>query len=1172
LNCIEGREDGGYGRQTAQFENAIGGVDWYKFFKLDTNTNIKPRIPCGSDKQYLCCGWYSPTYYSPNYFNFANNKRSDYCMNFSIGRNWLNRNDMGEYNEIPPIVRNHPLRYPQDWTGLDDNGEPKNKKNLGYVGFWTEPGIPPDSNAKRYIKKYEYIQQKLKQPLSPLNTYQISFIMSKNNRAQTGGQRIGAYFSQEAPLYEQDDNNYMIFDYPLTDNKEGTLVLAPNYHLDYNGGDYGTDNWVPVVQQFRVPIVCDYITIGLFKAGRVNTSDDLYQTAYYIDNVHIENLTKDSCSCVYYAPEPDPLAEIRIIPSENNQCCYSFYFHKRLDFPCSVMSVRCSVTIGTANVKIANFIQAPPYQKSDFTFGDLCITDADLASANDSLAGNPTVTFRFQYTYATGKSCFITDTLKLNCTKTCSCDYLSPRPNPLDIIKDSTKTCCYDIKLNLNNENELDRYCKFYKAVVFESHPVYLDTLFTDYASKENGIVEANGNCYYYPGNAIIISNDRKLCFEPTLIPVTKTIMVRLWKHNPGLADSYCEYSKPVNIVCPISCSDLSNLTTSLNINLIPKEKVSGSGKCCFEVHLINNTGLNVIFSELLLNFSSTNITNNDILRVKNFEDQDFAPDILTIPIGWDYSKNTDDQTFSFKKELNDNYILNNGLNLHIADICIPESDESINIEFKLRDPFSYDNNYCTISHELISCPSSDSCNCKESSLLDFTMDAIQRDSVNEECCYAITLNPPNINLSCAITEVKAYIKDQGNEEYAPIPNISELLEDPLTQKITLTGTYCPPLQNSSISVKVVFMNENHEIICSIEKNINLNPCPCSCGLDMPGTLFNLYETYPGSCCYLINIHSDCPKIFSSFCFEFPTISDYIDESNFEANNGQHLFIKDPHNKFVFKPNFPYYSDGNGGILGYFCLPQLPDSLTRPITIKLSALSVNGDTCTQNSFSANCQCCNNAVITVTNIGGCTWNITVNNQSPCMLSAVAPKVYITDITRGITGSILKTDNGVSSSMIIHLLPNFSKTIMIKWTVQSNSDGSTNADTVCTKIITLSCSGAGVGTVSLDNSTGPNPKEVIPFTNINNGVIEKFEFAPNPASDEANIRYDLLQDVKKLSLTIYNLKGEIVATIPVNNFNKGQNYINLNTSAIISGSYYLVLNADNAKMCLPIRIMR
>ncbi|MEI6090592.1 MAG: T9SS type A sorting domain-containing protein, partial [bacterium] len=91
-------------------------------------------------------------------------------------------------------------------------------------------------------------------------------------------------------------------------------------------------------------------------------------------------------------------------------------------------------------------------------------------------------------------------------------------------------------------------------------------------------------------------------------------------------------------------------------------------------------------------------------------------------------------------------------------------------------------------------------------------------------------------------------------------------------------------------------------------------------------------------------------------------------------------------------------------------------------------------------------------------------------------------------------------------------------------------------------------------------------------INNGIIENFEFAPNPASDEANIRFDLLKDTKTLKLEIYDSKGDMIANIPVANYNKGQNYINLNTSGINSGSYYLVLNADNAKMCLPIRIIR
>jgi hypothetical protein len=118
----EGNEGLNY-RKYEQFEFAIGGVDWGGILELRTGTDK-------FEEGYLK-GWYSPTLYTPNFFNYFNP-----YPQFLVGQNHLNLRE--NYYYFNP-------RYPNGWVldGVDPSENGSN--NYGYVGFWTEP--PPNTKS-----------------------------------------------------------------------------------------------------------------------------------------------------------------------------------------------------------------------------------------------------------------------------------------------------------------------------------------------------------------------------------------------------------------------------------------------------------------------------------------------------------------------------------------------------------------------------------------------------------------------------------------------------------------------------------------------------------------------------------------------------------------------------------------------------------------------------------------------------------------------------------------------------------------------------------------------------------------------------------------------------------------------------------------------------------------
>ena len=79
----------------------------------------------------------------------------------------------------------------------------------------------------------------------------------------------------------------------------------------------------------------------------------------------------------------------------------------------------------------------------------------------------------------------------------------------------------------------------------------------------------------------------------------------------------------------------------------------------------------------------------------------------------------------------------------------------------------------------------------------------------------------------------------------------------------------------------------------------------------------------------------------------------------------------------------------------------------------------------------------------------------------------------------------------------------------------------------------------------------------------GTPERFSLSqnyPNPFNPSTNINYDLPFD-SKVSIKIFDMSGREVASV-VNEFKTAGFYtVNFNASALSSGVYFYIINADN-----------
>lgn len=99
-----------------------------------------------------------------------------------------------------------------------------------------------------------------------------------------------------------------------------------------------------------------------------------------------------------------------------------------------------------------------------------------------------------------------------------------------------------------------------------------------------------------------------------------------------------------------------------------------------------------------------------------------------------------------------------------------------------------------------------------------------------------------------------------------------------------------------------------------------------------------------------------------------------------------------------------------------------------------------------------------------------------------------------------------------------------------------------------------------------ATFTGPAFVGGFTGVNEVselVANSFVVFPNPATSNVSISFNIV-DKNKVNVTVYDILGNVVATLAQNNeFEKGNNTISLNTSNLSSGIYTISLDINGAK---------
>ena len=88
----------------------------------------------------------------------------------------------------------------------------------------------------------------------------------------------------------------------------------------------------------------------------------------------------------------------------------------------------------------------------------------------------------------------------------------------------------------------------------------------------------------------------------------------------------------------------------------------------------------------------------------------------------------------------------------------------------------------------------------------------------------------------------------------------------------------------------------------------------------------------------------------------------------------------------------------------------------------------------------------------------------------------------------------------------------------------------------------------------------------FTGVNQIsklVVNSFVVYPNPANTSTSISFDIAEN-NKVTILVYNVLGNLVSNLSQSNdFEKGNNTIQLNTSNLASGVYYITLDINGAK---------
>lgn len=117
-------------------------------------------------------------------------------------------------------------------------------------------------------------------------------------------------------------------------------------------------------------------------------------------------------------------------------------------------------------------------------------------------------------------------------------------------------------------------------------------------------------------------------------------------------------------------------------------------------------------------------------------------------------------------------------------------------------------------------------------------------------------------------------------------------------------------------------------------------------------------------------------------------------------------------------------------------------------------------------------------------------------------------------------------------------------------------------LCTKYITVSCSGEGSGIIGV-NKMGASDEETIRELGL--------QAIPNPARDATTIHYTVCEQAD-VRIQMYTATGEFVAELLPGTMQAGKQHSTLSTTELSSGTYYVRVQVGNTTATIPVTIVK